>query len=76
MTWQRGDHEIRAGFDYKKYTYRKYQLSTSAMYNINKGIADGNYTREEAASGNNATVTDALSLYNRNGQIGYDDYGN
>ena len=76
MTWQSGDHEIRAGFDYKKYTYRKYQLSTSAMYNINKGIADGNYTREEAASGNNATVTDALSLYNRNGQIGYDDYGN
>jgi len=76
MTWQRGDHEIRAGFDYKKYTYRKYQLSSSAMYNINKGIADGNYTREEAASGNNATVTDALSLYNRNGQIGYDDYGN
>jgi len=76
MTWQRGDHEIRAGFDYKKYTYRKYQLSTSAMYNINKGIADGNYTREQAASGTNVTVTNALSLYNRNGQIGYDDYGN
>ena len=76
MTWQRGDHEIRAGFDYKKYTYRKYQLSTSAMYNINKGIADGNYTREQAASGKNVTVTNALSLYNRNGQIGYDDYGN
>jgi outer membrane receptor protein involved in Fe transport len=76
LTWQRGDHEIRAGFDYKKYTYRKYQLSTSAMYNINKGIADGNYTREQAASGDNVTVTNALSLYNRNGQIGYDDYGN
>ena len=76
LTWQRGDHEIRAGFDYKKYTYRKYQLSTSAMYNINKGIADGNYTREQAASGVNVTVTNALSLYNRNGQIGYDDYGN
>ena len=76
LTWQRGDHEIRAGFDYKKYTYRKYQLSTSAMYNINKAIADGNYTREQAASGTNVTVTNALSLYNRNGQIGYDDYGN
>ena len=24
LTWQRGDHEIRAGFDYKKYTYRTY----------------------------------------------------
>ena len=76
MTWQRGDHEIRAGFDYKKYTYRKYQLSTGAMYNINRAIADGDYTREQAASGTNATVTEALSLYNRNGQIGYDDYGN
>ena len=76
MTWQRGDHEIRAGFDYKKYTYRKYQLSTGAMYNINRAIADGDYTREQAVSGTNATVTEALSLYNRNGQIGYDDYGN
>ena len=76
MTWQRGDHEIRAGFDYKKYTYRKYQLSTGAMYNINRAITDGDYTREQAVSGTNATVTEALSLYNRNGQIGYDDYGN
>ena len=24
LTWQRGDHEIRAGFDYKGYTYRTY----------------------------------------------------
>ena len=76
LTWQRGDHEIRAGFDYKKYTYRSYNLSTSAMYNLNKAIADGDYTREEAVSGNNAAVTTALSLYNRGGQIGYDDYGN
>ena len=76
LTWQRGDHEIRAGFDYKKYTYRSYNLSTGAMYNINKAIADGDYTREEAVSGNNAAVTTALSLYNRGGQIGYDDYGN
>ena len=76
LTWQRGDHEIRTGFDYKKYTYRVYELSTTAMYNINKGIADGNYTREQAASGDNVTVTNALSLYNRDGQIGYDDYGN
>ena len=76
LTWQRGDHEIRAGFDYKKYTYRAYQLSTSAMYNLNKAIADGDFTREEVVSGNNEAVTTALSLYNRNGQIGYDDYGN
>ena len=76
LTWQRGDHEIRAGFDYKKYTYRSYNLSTGAMYNINKAIADGDYTREQAVSGDNAAVTTALSLYNRGGQIGYDDYGN
>ena len=31
------------------------------MYNINKNIADGNYTREQAASGDNAQVTSDLS---------------
>jgi hypothetical protein len=76
LLWQRGDHEIRAGFDYKKYSYRNYQLSTSSMYNINKGIVDGTFTREEAISGNNADVNNILALSNRNGQIGYDDYGN
>ena len=40
------------------------------MYNINRAITDGDYTREQAVSGTNATVTEALSLYNRNGQIG------
>ena len=76
LTWQRGDHEIRAGFDYKKYTYRTYYLSTSAMYNLNKAIADGTYSRDAVNSGSNADVTAALSNYNRGGQIGYDDYGN
>ena len=76
LTWQRGDHEIRAGFDYKKYTYRSYNLSTGAMYALNRAIVDGDYTREEAVSGNNAQVTEDLSLNNRFGQIGYDDYGN
>ena len=76
LTWQRGDHEIRAGFDYKKYTYRSYNLSTGAMYALNRAIVDGEYTREEAVSGNNAQVTSDLSLNNRFGQIGYDDYGN
>ena len=76
LTWQRGDHEIRAGFDYKKYTYRSYNLSTGAMYALNRAIVDGDYTREEAISGNNAQVTTDLSLNNRFGQIGYDDYGN
>jgi len=76
LTWQRGDHEIRAGFDYKKYTYRKYYLSTSAMYNLNKAIADGTYSRDEVNGGSSETVTAALSNYNRSGQIGFDDYGN
>jgi len=76
LVWQRGDHEIRAGFDYKKYLYRAYNLSTGAMYNINKNIADGKYTRSEVESGNNATVTSDLASFNRGGQIGYDDYGN
>ena len=76
LTWQRGDHEIRAGFDYKKYTYRTYYLSTSAMYNLNKAIADGTYSRDDVNSESNESVTSALSNYNRGGQIGYDDYGN
>ena len=76
LTWKRGDHEIRAGFDYKKYTYRTYYLSTSAMYNLNKAIADGTYSRDDVNSESNESVTSALSNYNRGGQIGYDDYGN
>ena len=76
LTWQRGDHELRAGFDYKKYTYRKYYLSTSAMYNLNKAVSDGTYSRDQVNSGSDAAVTAALSNYNRSGQIGFDDYGN
>ena len=76
LVWQRGDHEIRAGFDYKKYLYRAYNLSTGAMYNLNKNIDDGKYTREQVTSGSNATVTSDLASFNRGGQIGFDDYGN
>ena len=75
ITWQRGDHEIRAGLDYKKYTYRSYNLSTSAMYNLNANIADGKYTFDEVVSGESVLVTNDLSVFNRFGQIGYDDYG-
>ena len=71
-----GDHEIRAGFDMKNYTYRTYGLGTGAMYNINRMIALGEVTRDEANSGTNDLVTQELSQSNRGGQIGYDDYGN
>ena len=78
MTYQMGDHEIRAGLDIKQYTYRKYYLSTSAMEQVNRLVAtsDDVASFDDAASGSNETVTDALSLYLRGGQIGYDDYGN
>jgi len=76
LTWQRGDHEIRAGFDMKNYSYRKYYLSTGAMENINRMIAFGEVSRDAAAGGENADVTEKLRLNNRGGQIGYDDYGN
>ena len=77
MTYQMGDHEIRAGLDIKQYTYRKYYLSTSAMEQVNRLVAtsDDVASFDDAASGSNETVTDALSLYLRGGQIGYDDYG-
>ena len=76
ITYQMGDHEIRAGFDMKNYEYRRYYLGTGALYNINKAIADGKYTLADATGGSNADVTADLSNYNRGGQIGYDDYGN
>mgnify|MGYP007000238789 len=50
--------------------------STGAMYNINKNISDGQYTRDQVLSGTNADVTSDLASFNRGGQIGYDDYGN
>ena len=76
LTWQMGDHEIRAGVDMKNYTYRKYSLSTSAMRNVNRMIAEEEVTRAEAGNEDNDAVTSELSLSNRTGQIGYDDYGN
>ena len=76
LVWQRGDHEIRAGFDYKKYTYRSYNLSTGAMYNIQKNIFDEKYSKQDVVSETTAQVTADLAAFNRGGQIGYDDYGN
>ena len=76
LVWQRGDHEIRVGFDYKKYTYRSYNLSTGAMYNIQKNIFDEKYSEQDVVSETNAQVTADLAAFNRGGQIGYDDYGN
>ena len=73
---QSGSHEFKAGFEHKQYEYRTYYLSTSAIYNVNRLIStDDAITRESAGSGDNGDVTEALSLYNRNGNIGYNDYG-
>lgn len=74
-TIQKGNHELRAGFERKDFSYRTYYLSTSAIKTINRGIYDENYTLEEAVSGKNADVTADLSLSNRRGNIGYNDYG-
>ena len=53
MTYQMGDHEIRAGLDIKQYTYRKYYLSTSAMEQVNRLVAtsDDVASFDDAASG-------------------------
>jgi len=75
-TIQMNDHELKAGFERKNYEYRSYYMSTSAIAGLNRKINDGDYTREEAASGGNSEVTSDLSLFNRRGNIGYDDYGN
>ena len=75
-TLQSGFHELKAGFESKSYEYRSYSLSTSAIYNVNRIIAqDTSMTRANAVSGSNTEITEALSTYNRTGNIGYDDYG-
>jgi hypothetical protein len=76
LTWQYGDHEIRAGFDQKSYSYSRFYLGTGAIYDVNRMIASGDVTRAEAAGGTNPAVTAELAASNRSGQIGYDDYGN
>jgi hypothetical protein len=75
LTWQYGDHEIRAGFDRKQYSYSRFYLGTGAIYDVNRMIASGDVTRDAASSGDNGAVTTELAASNRSGQIGYDDYG-
>jgi len=75
-TLQSGSHELKAGFEIKNYEYRSYSLSSSAIYNVNRIIStDEAITKDIAASGSNIEITEALSLYNRSGNIGYNDYG-
>lgn len=74
---QAGNHELKAGFERKDYTYRTYQLSAGAIYAVNMRVAtDTLMTREMAVSGDNAIIDDLLSVNNRLGNIGYDDYAN
>jgi len=75
ITMQRDDHEIRAGFERKDYTYSSYSLSTGAIRNINTGIAAGTFSRD-ALNSSDVDLVDKMKLYNRNGSIGYDDFGN
>ncbi len=75
LTMQRGDHEIRAGFERKDYTYSSYSLSTGAIKNINKGLDAGTYTDADLSNPSDE-LKEAMSLYNRSGSIGYDDFGN
>jgi len=75
ITMQKGDHEIRAGFERKSYTYSSYSLSTGAIKNINTGIDAGTFSRDNLNSGDEELV-DKMSLWNRSGSIGYDDFGN
>ena len=76
LTWQRGNHEIRAGFELKNYTYRKFDMTTAVISNVNRAIYDGNYGSNPVLNASNQTLVDDLKLYNRFGAIGYDDFGN
>ncbi len=77
LTWQYGDHEIRAGFDQKNYSYSKFSLGTGAIGGINRMIAaDTTMSLTLNNAEGNEDVTKELAASNRGGQIGYDDYGN
>jgi hypothetical protein len=76
LTWQYGDHEIRAGFDQKKYKYRKFYLGTGAIGAVNRMIADTSKSITLENAFGNGEVTTQLAESNRGGHIGYDDYGN
>ena len=73
-TMQRGDHELRAGIERKNYSYRRYSLSTRAIKNINIGIDAGTFTQANLSNPTDELKA-AMSLYNRSGNIGYDDFG-
>ncbi len=75
LTWQRGDHEIKAGFELKNYIYRKFEMGKEVIQNVNRAIYDEDYTFDQATSGDNSDATSDLKLFNRYGGIGYDDYG-
>ena len=45
-------------------------------YSAGEEFSDLPIERAEYIDGNNAEITEALSAYNRSGNIGYDDYGN
>ena len=70
-----GNHEIKAGFELKNYTYRKFDMTTAVIQNVNRAIYNGEYSFDEATSGDNSDATNDLKLFNRYGGIGYDDYG-
>ena len=88
LTWQRGDHEIRAGIDMKNYSYRNHSTGVGTLINMNYALANGTY---KDAAGNVLTYADIMSgsheaaltamkqdlrRLNTYGHIGYDDFGN
>jgi len=75
LTVQRGNHEMRVGFDQQNYSYRTYRMLISAIRNANTAIGNGELTLDDFAN-ETAAAKDFLSLNNRNGSIGYDDFGN
>jgi len=75
VTIQKNNHELRVGYDQKQYEYRTYQLSTAAIRNANRAIESGSLTLDDFKN-ETAAAADFLSLNNRIGNIGYDDFGN
>ncbi len=75
LTIQKNNHELRVGFEQQNYEYRTYQLTTGAIRNANTAIGSGELTAADFEN-ETAAAADFLALNNRNGSIGYDDFGN
>ncbi len=75
FTMQKGSHEFVAGFDYKKYTFRRYHFFGSTIENMNRAVfVDSSLTVDDIVN-ETAAAESALRLHSAR-TVGYDVFMN